>query len=301
MNEIKIIDVFDVKGKKVGLVEFFGDFFDVNINILLIYQVVVVQFVVVCQGIYVMKICGQVFGGGKKLWCQKGIGCVCQGLICVLQWVGGGIVYGLQLCFYVQCIFKKMVGVVLCGVLFDMVCDNCIFVVILLVDGDKFLIKQVKVVLFGLVEFCKVFVVLDCSDEIDWLLVCNFFEVYVLVVDQFNIYDVVNVWIIVFSQVGFDVFVGVCSVNIQVLFVEFEVFEINVVDQYFYGEDFFCGDNLLVGFDIKGNEDFMKFYELLFLWYGCIIVEVWFCFVVVVEVVGFVNVVKFDFEKEDVK
>lgn len=67
--------------------------------------------------------------------------------------------------------------------------------------------------LSGVAELRKVLVVLDRSDEIDWLSVRNLSEVHVLAADQLNTYDVVNARTIVFSQAGLDAFVGARSAN----------------------------------------------------------------------------------------
>jgi len=72
MNETKTIDVLDVKGKKAGSAELPGDLFDVNTNIPLIHQVVVAQLAAARQGTHATKTRGQVSGGGKKPWRQKG-------------------------------------------------------------------------------------------------------------------------------------------------------------------------------------------------------------------------------------
>lgn len=67
--------------------------FGCDFNEVLVYQVVVVYVVGVCQGICVQKICVEVIGFGKKLWCQKGIGCVCFGFIKSLIWCFGGVIF----------------------------------------------------------------------------------------------------------------------------------------------------------------------------------------------------------------
>ena len=169
MNETKTIDVLDVKGKKAGSAELPGDLFDVNTNIPLIHQVVVAQLAAARQGTHATKTRGQVSGGGKKPWRQKGTGRARQGSTRAPQWVGGGTVHGPQPRSYAQRTPKKMVGAALRGALSDMARDNRIFVVTSLVDGDKPSTKQAKAVLSGLAELRKVLVVLDRSDEIDWL------------------------------------------------------------------------------------------------------------------------------------
>lgn len=301
MNETKTIDVLDVKGKKAGSAELPGDLFDVNTNIPLIHQVVVAQLAAARQGTHATKTRGQVSGGGKKPWRQKGTGRARQGSTRAPQWVGGGTVHGPQPRSYAQRTPKKMVAAALRGALSDMARDNRIFVVTSLVDGDKPSTKQAKVVLSGVAELRKVLVVLDRSDEIDWLSVRNLSEVHVLAADQLNTYDVVNARTIVFSQAGLDAFVGARSANTQTLAAEPEVPETNVADQHPYGEDSFRGDNPPAGFDIKGNEDSMKFHEPSSPWYGRTIAEVWFRSAAAAEAAGFVNAVKSDSEKEDAK
>ena len=96
MNETKTIDVLDVKGKKAGSAELPGDLFDVNTNIPLIHQVVVAQLAAARQGTHATKTRGQVSGGGKKPWRQKGTGRARQGSTRAPQWVGGGTVHGPQ-------------------------------------------------------------------------------------------------------------------------------------------------------------------------------------------------------------
>ena len=88
MNETKTIDVLDVKGKKAGSAELPGDLFDVNTNIPLIHQVVVAQLAAARQGTHATKTRGQVSGGGKKPWRQKGTGRARQGSTRAPQWVG---------------------------------------------------------------------------------------------------------------------------------------------------------------------------------------------------------------------
>lgn len=204
---IFVFDVFKVDGKKVGLIEFFVVLFDVKMNILLIYQVVVVQFVVVCQGMYLIKCCGEVFGVGCKFFKQKGMGNVCQGFICVLYMIGGGIVYGLKLCDYLQCIFKKMIVVVLLGVFSDCFCGDCLYVIDMFGIDGVFLIKVVVGFFVQVVMLKNVFVVIECGDEFVFKSLCNFINVYLLLFDQFNVYDVFVFDDIVFIQVVFEGFI----------------------------------------------------------------------------------------------
>ena len=294
-------DVIDLKNKKVSEIELSDEIFAAEPNANLFYEVAKMQQINRRAGTVAVKNSSLVSGGGKKPWRQKGTGRARQGSTRAPQWVGGGTVHGPQPRSYAQRTPKKMVGAALRGALSDMARDNRIFVVTSLVDGDKPSTKQAKAVLSGLAELRKVLVVLDRSDEIDWLSVRNLSEVHVLAADQLNTYDVVNARTIVFSQAGLDAFVGARSANTQALSAQPEVPETNVADQHPYGEDSFRGDNPPAGFDIKGNEDSMKFHEPSSPWYGRTIAEVWFRSAAAAEAAGFVNAVKSDSEKEDAK
>jgi large subunit ribosomal protein L4 len=75
-------------------VELPADVFDVPANISLIHQVVVGQLAAARQGTASTKTRGEVRGGGKKPYRQKGTGRARQGSIRAPQWTGGGIVFG---------------------------------------------------------------------------------------------------------------------------------------------------------------------------------------------------------------
>lgn len=132
-----------------------------------------------CQGSKVQKICFEVFGGGKKLWCQKGIGCVCVGIICSFIWCGGGIIFVVKLCSYEQKLNKKMYCVVLCFIFVEFVCLDCLVVVVdFVVDVLKIKGLVVKLDILGLKD---VLIVIDGVDENLYFVVCNL--VYVDVCD----------------------------------------------------------------------------------------------------------------------
>lgn len=63
-------------------------------------------------------------------------------------------------------------------------------------------------------------------------------------------------------------------------------------DEQPYGEDSYKGENPPEGFDIKGNEDSMKFHTPESQWYAQTKAEIWFKTVEAAEAAGFVNVMK---------
>lgn len=307
MSENKTVDVLNAKGKKSGSVELPASIFDVEPNIPLIHQVVVAQQAAARQGTHATKTRAMVSGGGKKPWRQKGTGRARQGSTRAPQWVGGGTVHGPQPRSYAQRTPKKMVAAALRGALSDRAREGQLFVVSSLVDGTKPSTKTAKAVLASIGELNKVLVVLGRQEENSWLSVRNLAEVHVLAVDQINTYDVVKSDQIVFTKAAFDAFVGTGSASAQApqaIAAEETVPETDTVDLHPYGDESFRGDNPPAGFDIKGNEDSMKFHTPESPWYGRTIAEVWFANTKAAEAAGFVNAVKSeksDPDEEDAK
>jgi large subunit ribosomal protein L4 len=88
------IDVRDTAGKKAGSRELPDDLFASTVNVPLMHQVVVAGLAGIRAGTHSTKTRGEVRGGGKKPWRQKGTGRSRQGSIRSPQWVGGGVAHG---------------------------------------------------------------------------------------------------------------------------------------------------------------------------------------------------------------
>src|SRR5690349_24624855 len=113
------IDVLTPAGKTSGTVELPAEIFDVQTNVPLIHQVVVAQQAAARQGTHATKTRGDVRGGGKKPYRQKGTGRARQGSIRAPQFAGGGVVHGPVPRSYVQKTPKKMKAAALRGALSD--------------------------------------------------------------------------------------------------------------------------------------------------------------------------------------
>ena len=113
------IDVLGFEGKKVDTIELPAKYFDVDLNIPLIHQVVKAQLGAARAGTHKVKTRGEVRGGGKKPWRQKGTGRARQGSIRAPQWVGGGVVHGPQPRSYAERTPKKMKAAALYSALSD--------------------------------------------------------------------------------------------------------------------------------------------------------------------------------------
>ncbi|MFZ5908812.1 MAG: 50S ribosomal protein L4 [Chloroflexota bacterium] len=102
------VDVFDMAGKKVKQVELPATIFEAPINVDLMHQAYIRQMANARLGTHKTKTRGEVAGGGRKPWKQKGTGRARQGSTRAVQWKGGGRVHTPQPRSYVQAMPKKM-------------------------------------------------------------------------------------------------------------------------------------------------------------------------------------------------
>lgn len=130
------LDVKVAGGKTNGTVDLPAEIFDAPANIALLHQVVVAQLAAARQGTHSTKTRGDVRGGGKKPYRQKGTGRARQGSTRAPQFVGGGTVHGPQPRDYSQRTPKKMKAAALRGALSDRARNERIHVITELVAGQ---------------------------------------------------------------------------------------------------------------------------------------------------------------------
>jgi len=102
------IEIRDVAGKKAGSQDLPAEIFESNVSVPLMHQVVVAGLAGIRAGTHSTKTRGEVRGGGKKPWRQKGTGRSRQGSIRSPQWVGGGVAHGPTPRDHSQKVNKKM-------------------------------------------------------------------------------------------------------------------------------------------------------------------------------------------------
>jgi large subunit ribosomal protein L4 len=186
-----------------------SEIFDVEVNIPLIHQVVVAQQAAARQGSHATKTRGEVRGGGRKPYKQKGTGRARQGSTRAPQFAGGGVVHGPQPRSYAQRTPKKMVAAALRGALSDRAREGRIHVVESLVSGDTPSTKSALAAIRSLVhDRANFLLVLERSDAVTWLSLRNAVEVHIVAVDQLNTYDVLASDDVVFIRGAYDMFVG---------------------------------------------------------------------------------------------
>ncbi|RLV50631.1 50S ribosomal protein L4 [Nocardioides mangrovicus] len=185
-----------------------AEIFDVETNLALIHQVVVAQQAAARQGTHATKTRGEVRGGGKKPYKQKGTGRARQGSTRAPQFAGGGTVHGPQPRSYDQRTPKKMKAAALRGALSDRARAGRVHVVDGLVEGDKPSTRGAVQALATISGNRRQLVVLEREDALTWLSLRNVDAVHILAVDQLNTYDVLLADDVVFTRGAYDAFVG---------------------------------------------------------------------------------------------
>ncbi|WP_029252171.1 50S ribosomal protein L4 [Paraoerskovia marina] len=202
------VDVLDAKGKKAGKAELPADIFDVQTNVPLIHQVVVAQRAAARQGTASTKTRGEVRGGGRKPYKQKGTGRARQGSTRAPQFAGGGTVHGPQPRSYDQRTPKKMKVAALRGALSDRARAGRVHVVSGFgVDG----VPSTKTALSTIASLSPrkhVLVVTERNDEITIKSLRNVEQVHLLVADQLNTYDVLVSDDVVFTEGALSAFLA---------------------------------------------------------------------------------------------
>jgi large subunit ribosomal protein L4 len=195
-------------GKTDGTVTLPAAVFDVQVNIPLIHQVVVAQLAAARQGTHSTKSRGEVRGGGRKPYRQKGTGRARQGSTRAPQFAGGGVVHGPTPRSYAQRTPKKMKAAALRGALSDRARNDRIHVVSGLFDGDVPSTKTALSVLTRLSERKHVLVVVQRADSLTWKSLRNAEQVHLLSADQLNTYDVLVSDDVVFTRGALDDFLA---------------------------------------------------------------------------------------------
>ena len=201
------IDVLDAEGSKSGTVDLPTEMFDTQVNIPLIHQVVVAQLAAARQGTHDTKSRGEVAGGGRKPYRQKGTGRARQGSIRAPQFTGGGVVHGPSPRSYAQRTPKKMKAAALRGALSDRARGGRVHVLESFVDGDAPSTKQALAALRRLSERPRSLVVTATDDSPTRLSLRNVDTIHVVAVNQLNTYDVLLSDDVVFTRAAYDALV----------------------------------------------------------------------------------------------
>jgi large subunit ribosomal protein L4 len=101
-------DVLNMQGEKIKQVELPASIFEAKVNVDLMHQAYQRQMANARLGTHDTKVRGEVAGGGRKPWKQKGTGRARQGSTISAQWVGGGRIHTPHPRKYTQAMPRKM-------------------------------------------------------------------------------------------------------------------------------------------------------------------------------------------------
>jgi large subunit ribosomal protein L4 len=202
------VDVKSAAGKVTGSVDLPDAIFDVQVNVPLVHQVVVAQLAAARQGTADTKTRGEVRGGGRKPYRQKGTGRARQGSTRAPQFAGGGTVHGPTPRSYAQRTPKKMKAAALRSALSDRARGGRLHVVSSLVEGQQPSTKAASVALATIAQSKHVLAVVERADVVTWKSLRNVVTVHVIAPDQLNTYDVLVADDLVFTEGALRVFLG---------------------------------------------------------------------------------------------
>ncbi|MFA9446193.1 50S ribosomal protein L4 [Egicoccus sp. AB-alg6-2] len=186
------VDVKDLQGNKVDTIDLPAEWFEGEVKVHVMHQVVTAQLAAARQGTHKTKTRGEVAGGGAKPWRQKGTGRARQGSIRSPQWVGGGVAHGRTPSDWSVRVNKKLKRSALRSALTDRVNNDLLHVVRgLQFDAPKTKDALAALGALGLAEG-KVLVVLADRHQATQLSLRNVERIHTLTVDQLNTYDVLN-------------------------------------------------------------------------------------------------------------
>jgi large subunit ribosomal protein L4 len=203
------VNVISASGDAGAPVDLPAEIFDAKVNVPLIHQVVVAQEAAARQGTHAAKNRGDVRGGGKKPYRQKGTGRARQGSTRAPQFAGGGTVHGPVPRSYAQRTPKKMKAAALRGALSDRARHDLVHVVSAFVTGEAPSTKQALGVLGAVTGAAPVhvLVVAGRDDTVTWKSLRNAAGVHLLDPGQLNTYDVLVSDHVVFTEAALAAFV----------------------------------------------------------------------------------------------
>ena len=289
-------NVYDRTGQAVGSVELSEALFAAPINAAVLHQVVTAQLAAARQGTHDTKTRGEVSGGGKKPYRQKGTGRARQGSIRAPQFAGGGISHGPTPRDYTQKTPKKMKAAALRGALSDRARAGLVHVVDSLVTGEKASTKAARAALTEVAGAdTRALVVVGRGDEVSWLSLRNLPTAHVIAPDQLNTYDVLVNDVVVFLKDAYEAFLaGPIATAGKAAKATARSSEVPAAaassDEAPFGASShapLADGSQPEGFPVKGNADSMLYHVPGSSFYARTVAEVWFTTAEAAEAAGF--------------
>lgn len=184
------VAVYNMEGNEVGTIELSDAVFGVDVNEHLIHMAVVQHLANKRQGTQKAKTRGEVSGGGRKPWKQKGTGHARQGSTRSPQWKGGGMVFAPVPRDYSFKINRKEKRAALKSALTSKVQDSNLIVV------DELKFDEIKtknfVAVMNNLKVEKGLVVIEGNDPKVVLSARNLPTIDTIQADEINVYDIMK-------------------------------------------------------------------------------------------------------------
>ncbi|HHT50272.1 MAG TPA: 50S ribosomal protein L4 [Eubacteriaceae bacterium] len=185
------VDLYNMGGQQVGEIELADEVFGVEVNVPVLHQVVKAQLANKRQGTQSAKTRGEVRGGGRKPWRQKGTGRARVGSIRSPLWTKGGVIFAPKPRSYRQIVPKKVRRLAMKSALSSKVLDQEIIVLDQLVmDTPK--TKEMVNILNNIKAGKKALIVLPGKDEVIEKSTRNIPNMKTTLVNTLNVYDILN-------------------------------------------------------------------------------------------------------------
>jgi large subunit ribosomal protein L4 len=191
--------LYDRAGKDLGSIELSDELFAAPVNAAVLHQVVTAQLAGRRLGTHDTKTRGEIRGGGKKPYRQKGTGRARQGTPTAPHYRGGGAVFGPHPRSYEQRLPRKMKRLALRGALTAKFGDEAIKVI------DAFGLEQIRTkdllgVLGALETKGRVLVIAPARDQTLELSARNLPRVEVILADSLNVVDLLKADVVLIEQ-----------------------------------------------------------------------------------------------------
>ena len=193
------IEVKNTSGKKVSDTELSASVFGIEPNMHAMHEVVRAQRAARRAGTHSTLTRGQVRGGGKKPWRQKGTGRARQGTIRAPQWAGGGTVFGPHPRSYAFKVPSKVVKLAMRSALSAKAADGEL-VVVDAFSFEKPCTKEAAAILKSLDLNGRITLVIADDDINTYLSFRNIPAVRVLAASEANTYDFIDNKALVFTS-----------------------------------------------------------------------------------------------------
>lgn len=193
------IEVKNTSGKKVSDTELSASVFGIEPNMHAMHEVVRAQRAARRAGTHSTLTRGQVRGGGKKPWRQKGTGRARQGTIRAPQWAGGGTVFGPHPRSYAFKVPSKVVKLAMRSALSAKAADGEL-VVVDAFSFEKPCTKKAAAILKSLDLNGRITLVIADDDINTYLSFRNIPAVRVLAASEANTYDFIDNKALVFTS-----------------------------------------------------------------------------------------------------